>query len=78
MSAKVAVKSNVIKPLNPSDFNEEQIVFGNVITNTEIGNKYCHIPKGVIKERMRYMKQLNDQVMKSYNTLKSEGKIKGD
>ena len=28
MSAKVAVKSNVIKPLNPSDFNEEQIVFG--------------------------------------------------
>ena len=43
MSAKVAVKSNVIKPLNPSDFNEEQIVFGNVITNTEIGNKYCKV-----------------------------------
>jgi len=44
----------------------------------EIGDKYCHIPKGVIKERMRYMKQLNDQVIKSYNTLKSEGKIKGE
>jgi len=29
----------------------------------EIGNKYCHIPEGVIKERMRYMKQLNDQLM---------------
>ena len=48
MSAKVAVKSTpkVIKPLNPSDFNSEKIVFGNVITNTEIGNKYCKVTYG--------------------------------
>ena len=29
----------------------------------EAGVKYCNIPEGVIKERMRYMKQLNDQKM---------------
>jgi hypothetical protein len=27
----------------------------------ELGAKFCNIPEGVIKERMRYMKQLNDQ-----------------
>ena len=45
MSAKVAVKSVPIgiKPLNPSDFKSEKVEFGNVITNTEIGNKYCKI-----------------------------------
>lgn len=48
MSAKVAVKSapKVIKPLNPTEFNSEKLVFGNVITNTEIGNKYCKISYG--------------------------------
>ena len=48
MSAKVAVKSapKVIKPLNPAEFNSEKLVFGNVITNTEIGNKYCKITYG--------------------------------
>ena len=48
MSAKVAVKSapKVIKPLNPSEFDSEKLVFGNVITNTEIGNKYCKISYG--------------------------------
>ena len=40
------------------------------------GAKFCNIPEGVIKERMRYMKQLNDQVMTSHDILKSEGKIK--
>lgn len=28
----------------------------------EIGSKYCNISKVVIKDRMRYMKQLNDQI----------------
>ena len=44
----------------------------------ELGAKFCNIPEGVIKERMRYMKQLNDQVIKSHDILKSEGKIKGE
>ena len=44
----------------------------------KLGAKFCNIPEGVIKERMRYMKQLNDQVMTSHDILKSEGKIKGD
>ena len=50
MSAKVAVKSapsaKVIKPLNPTEFDSGKVVFGNVITNTEIGNKYCKISYG--------------------------------
>ena len=29
----------------------------------ELGAKFYNIPEGVIKERMRYMKQLNDQKM---------------
>jgi len=33
----------VIKPLNPSDFDPKNLVFSNVITNPEIGNKYCKI-----------------------------------
>ena len=32
-----------IKPLIPSDFNESNVRFSNVITNTEIGIKYCKI-----------------------------------
>ena len=63
MSAKVAVKSNVIKPLNPSDFNEEQLVFGNVITNTEIGNKYCKVFYG------------NDNTNTNNNNNKNENKL---
>ena len=48
MSAKVAVKSapKVIKPLNPVEFDSAKLVFGNVITNTEIGNKYCKVSYG--------------------------------
>ena len=32
-----------IKPLMPSDFNNNNVSFSNVITNTEIGIKYCKI-----------------------------------
>ena len=50
MSAKVAVKSapsaKVIKPLSPTEFDSGKLQFGNVITNTEIGNKYCKISYG--------------------------------
>jgi hypothetical protein len=50
MSAKVSVKSapvaKVIKPLNPVEFDSSKLIFGNVITNTEIGNKYCKITYG--------------------------------
>ena len=50
MSAKVAVKSapvaKVIKPLNPAEFDSSKLNFGNVIINTEIGNKYCKITYG--------------------------------
>ena len=42
----------------------------------EMADKFCNIPAGVVKERMRYMKQLGDQVEKSYNTLKQQGRIK--
>lgn len=34
---------NVIKPLLSNDFDEKNVSFSNVITNTEIGNKYCKI-----------------------------------
>ena len=50
--SKSSVKSNsksvanIIKPLSPSEFNSEKIVFSNVIINTEIGNKYCKITYG--------------------------------
>ena len=33
----------------------------------EAGAKFCNIPEGVIKERMRYMKQLNNQLMTSHD-----------
>jgi hypothetical protein len=48
MSAKVAVKSapKVIKPLSPAEFDSGKVSFGNVITNTEIGNKYCKVLYG--------------------------------
>ena len=42
----------------------------------EMADKFCNIPAGVVKERMRYLKQLGNQVEKSYNTLKQQGKIK--
>jgi len=32
-----------IKPLIPTDFNKDNVVISNVITNTEIGIKYCKI-----------------------------------
>jgi hypothetical protein len=47
-TAKVTAKATtkVIKPLNPSEFDTGKINFSNVITNTEIGNKYCKITYG--------------------------------
>ena len=44
MSVKSSAK--IIKPLTSSEFNAEKVVFSNVITNTEIGNKYCKITYG--------------------------------
>lgn len=44
MSVKSSAK--IIKPLTSSEFNSEKVVFSNVITNTEIGNKYCKITYG--------------------------------
>jgi hypothetical protein len=44
MSVKSVAK--VIKPLSPNDFDCSKVNFGNVITNTEIGNKYCKINYG--------------------------------
>ena len=38
--------AKIIKPLTSSEFNAEKVVFSNVITNTEIGNKYCKITYG--------------------------------
>jgi hypothetical protein len=32
-----------IKPLNPTEFDENNVSFSNVITNTEIGIKYCKV-----------------------------------
>jgi hypothetical protein len=44
MSVKTVAK--IIKPLNPTDLISSKVVFSNVITNTEIGNKYCKITYG--------------------------------
>ena len=52
--------------------DKRQIKLSDVI---ELGAKYCNISEGVIKMRMRYMKQLSDQVTKSYKTLKAAGVI---
>lgn len=43
MSKTVA---KIIKPLNPSEFDSGKVNFGNVIINTEIGNKYSKITYG--------------------------------
>lgn len=44
MSVKTVAK--IIKPLNPTDLISSKVGFSNVITNTEIGNKYCKITYG--------------------------------
>ena len=41
----------------------------------EVAYNVCRIPEGVVKMRMRYMKQLGDQVTRSYETLKAAGVI---
>ena len=46
MSAKSVAK--IIKPLSPTEFDSGKVNFGNVITNTEIGNKYSKITYGNI------------------------------
>jgi hypothetical protein len=43
MSKTVA---KIIKPLNPTEFDSGKVNFGNVIINTEIGNKYSKITYG--------------------------------
>lgn len=45
MSAKTATSAQkkVIKPLNPTDFSNENVLFGSVKNNTEIGTKWVDI-----------------------------------
>jgi hypothetical protein len=41
----------------------------------EVAYNVCNISEGVVKMRMRYMKQLGDQVTRSYETLKAKGRL---
>jgi hypothetical protein len=40
---KPIIKNNIIKPLNPSDFDSTNVEYSNVINNTEIGTKWVNI-----------------------------------
>ena len=77
MSAKVAVKSapsaKVIKPLNPTEFDSGKIVFGNVITNTEIGNKYCKISYGTASDN-KLLVVARGCIVKTFKKLENKDK----
>ena len=73
MSVKSVAK--VIKPLSPNDFDCNKVSFGNVITNTEIGNKYCKISYGnVTSSENKLLVVARGCIIKTFKKLENKDK----
>ena len=75
-TSTTAIKTikKVIKPLTPNEFDSEKISFGNVIINTEIGNKYCKILYGNNTTDQKLLVVARGCIIKTFKKLENKDK----